>query len=94
MDKEAHQKELGVITAATKLFNEIKIEPEQEGPIPKIVKNGTFEVEQSIYLENSSATLHFMIMKKYDISLADYLSQNTFSVKKVLHLAKEMVGAL
>jgi hypothetical protein len=40
--QEEYQKELDVITAATKLFDEIKLEDEHEGPIPKMVKQGSF----------------------------------------------------
>ena len=42
-----------------------------DGPIPKIISNGVFEL---VAHDNSKTKLSFVVMKKYNYPLIDYLN--------------------
>ena len=68
-DHEALKKEIRIIKAARK-FSKVSNSEKNDGPIPKIVNNGVFELELS---DSVKTKLSFMVMKKYDYVLVDYL---------------------
>jgi hypothetical protein len=71
------EKEVKIIKAARKISKKGLTQTKLDGPIPKIVNNGIVELEIS---DKGKTKLSFMIMKKYDLQLVDYLMLNNISL--------------